>query len=301
MRRALRPGLSRFRRGAIATCRHGSSRQSRSMRCGAQQFRYAHVFNDLPVARQGRIIAPAARRRRTGAWRATSTNAGAIFNLFCPAGPHPDAVQIHLFAWMGRGFVPPVPRLFQGSTHVSLLICGGCPAETSVNDIQLPISVDDDQRPRMAGALSDVHRPELAGVERRCVLPRRGGAGARTRQQTPDLDRPGVDLDRQADVLTGADESADVSAFLSPAPTGSSARTSSSTWSPQCGRVRALAQYNSFNDWGWLEGLPLPCRRRRGHRRHSGCALLPRAAEGHRRRVSSRGADPDPVFLSRAG
>jgi NAD dependent epimerase/dehydratase len=22
-----------------------------------------------------------------------------------------------------------------------------------------------------------------------------------------------------------------------------------------CGRVRALAQYNSFNDWGWLEGL----------------------------------------------
>ena len=25
---------------------------------------------------------------------------------------------------------------------------------------------------------------------------------------------------------------------------------------PICGRVRALAQYNSFNDWGWLEGLP---------------------------------------------
>jgi len=25
---------------------------------------------------------------------------------------------------------------------------------------------------------------------------------------------------------------------------------------PACGRVRALAQYNSFNDWGWLEGLP---------------------------------------------
>ena len=25
---------------------------------------------------------------------------------------------------------------------------------------------------------------------------------------------------------------------------------------PQCGSVRALAQYNSFNDWGWLEGLP---------------------------------------------
>jgi len=24
----------------------------------------------------------------------------------------------------------------------------------------------------------------------------------------------------------------------------------------ECGRVRALAQYNSFNDWGWLEGLP---------------------------------------------
>jgi len=25
---------------------------------------------------------------------------------------------------------------------------------------------------------------------------------------------------------------------------------------PVCGRVRALAQYNSFNHWGWLEGLP---------------------------------------------
>jgi len=25
---------------------------------------------------------------------------------------------------------------------------------------------------------------------------------------------------------------------------------------PACGRIRALAQYNSFNDWGWLEGLP---------------------------------------------
>ena len=25
---------------------------------------------------------------------------------------------------------------------------------------------------------------------------------------------------------------------------------------PRCGRVRALAEYNSFNDWGWLEGLP---------------------------------------------
>jgi NAD dependent epimerase/dehydratase len=24
---------------------------------------------------------------------------------------------------------------------------------------------------------------------------------------------------------------------------------------PECARVRALAQYNSFNDWGWLEGL----------------------------------------------
>ena len=25
---------------------------------------------------------------------------------------------------------------------------------------------------------------------------------------------------------------------------------------PRCGHVRALAEYNSFNDWGWLEGLP---------------------------------------------
>jgi NAD dependent epimerase/dehydratase len=25
---------------------------------------------------------------------------------------------------------------------------------------------------------------------------------------------------------------------------------------PRCGGVRALAEYNSFNDWGWLEGLP---------------------------------------------
>src|ERR1700682_957115 len=25
---------------------------------------------------------------------------------------------------------------------------------------------------------------------------------------------------------------------------------------PESARVRALAQYNSFNDWGWLESLP---------------------------------------------
>ena len=24
----------------------------------------------------------------------------------------------------------------------------------------------------------------------------------------------------------------------------------------ECGRVRALVQYNSFNDWGWLEEVP---------------------------------------------
>jgi hypothetical protein len=57
-------------------------------------------------------------------------------DLFRPQLLARTASQIHVIAWMGRGFVPPVPRLFQGATHASLLVCGDCPERTSVNDIQ---------------------------------------------------------------------------------------------------------------------------------------------------------------------
>ena len=44
----------------------------------------------------------------------------------------------------------------------------------------------------------------------------------------------------------------------SPAPTASSARISPRCWSRDGAHVRALAHYNSFNDWGWLEDVAVP-------------------------------------------
>ncbi len=35
---------------------------------------------------------------------------------------------------MGSSFQPPVPRLYQGSTHALVLICGECPVTATLND-----------------------------------------------------------------------------------------------------------------------------------------------------------------------
>jgi hypothetical protein len=104
-----------------------------------QQFRYAHVFNGLSVARQGRLLA------RLHASTDPSVapmieEAHGDLNLFRPTVVVRTASQVHVIAWLGRGFVPPVPSLFQGSTHASVLICGGCPADVSVNDPQDGVS-----------------------------------------------------------------------------------------------------------------------------------------------------------------
>jgi hypothetical protein len=103
-----------------------------------QGFRYAHVFNDLPVTKQGRLIAQLQGSTDQSVARIIDERQG-DFERFAPQVLVRTPSEIHLFVWMGRAFVPPLPRLFQGSTHASLLICGGCPPTASVNDIQLPL------------------------------------------------------------------------------------------------------------------------------------------------------------------
>jgi hypothetical protein len=100
-----------------------------------QEFRYAHVFNDLPLGKQGRIIARLLASRDPSLARKLEPAEGDV-NLFRPDAVVRTGSQVHVIAWMGRGFVAPVPRLFQGATHASLLVCGDCPRETSVNDSQ---------------------------------------------------------------------------------------------------------------------------------------------------------------------
>jgi len=101
----------------------------------AWQFRYAHVFNDLPLTSQGRLIAQLQASTDESVARIIDERRGNL-ELFSPQVVVRMPSEIHLFAWMGRGFVPPFPRLFQGSTHASLLICGACPVSASINDIQ---------------------------------------------------------------------------------------------------------------------------------------------------------------------
>lgn len=99
-----------------------------------QGFRYAHVFNDLPIAKQGRLLAKLQASTDPAVTRVVDERAGDM-TLFAPQLLVRTPTQIHVFVWMGRGFVPPTPRLFQGSTHASLLICGGCPPTATVNDV----------------------------------------------------------------------------------------------------------------------------------------------------------------------
>ena len=101
----------------------------------AWQFRYAHVFNDLPLTTQGRLIAQLQASTDESVARIIDERRGNL-ELFFSQVVVRMPTEIHLFAWMGRGFVPPFPRLFQGSTHASLLICGACPLSASINDIQ---------------------------------------------------------------------------------------------------------------------------------------------------------------------
>jgi hypothetical protein len=103
-----------------------------------EEFRYAHLFNDLPVARQGRLVAQLQASADPNISHAIDERKG-DFELFAPQVLVRTQSQIHLFVWMGRGFVPPLPRLFQGSTHASLMICGSCAAAASINDVQLPM------------------------------------------------------------------------------------------------------------------------------------------------------------------
>jgi hypothetical protein len=100
-----------------------------------QQFRYAHLFNDLPVGRQGRLVAElqASADPSVARWRDEPLG---DFDRFRPEVIVRTATQVHLIAWMGAGFTPPVPRLFQGSTHSSLFICGRCPLTSTVNDVE---------------------------------------------------------------------------------------------------------------------------------------------------------------------
>ena len=99
-----------------------------------RQFRYAHFFNDLPLAKQGRLIAQLQASTDPSVTHVVDERSGNL-DLFAPQVVVRTDAEIHLFVWMGRGFIPPEPRLFQGSTHASLLICGDCPQSASINDL----------------------------------------------------------------------------------------------------------------------------------------------------------------------
>jgi hypothetical protein len=100
----------------------------------SQGFRYAHVFNDLPLTRQGRLIARLQASTDENVAHLIDERLGNA-DLFAPQVLVRMPTEIHVFVWMGRGFVPPTPRLFQGSTHASLFICAGCPPTASINDV----------------------------------------------------------------------------------------------------------------------------------------------------------------------
>jgi len=98
-----------------------------------QQFRYAHIFNDWPVARQGRVVARLAASSDPRIARVVDDRRGDA-GLFRPELVVRTATQLHLIAWMGSGFRAPVPPLYQGTTHSLFFICPECPPELRVND-----------------------------------------------------------------------------------------------------------------------------------------------------------------------
>jgi hypothetical protein len=99
----------------------------------AQEFRYAHVFNDLSVGQQGRLVAKLVGSTDRRVAHLQGERRGDL-TLFRPEVIVRTGTQVHLIAWMGNAFRPPVPRLFQGSTHALVLICGDCPANATVTD-----------------------------------------------------------------------------------------------------------------------------------------------------------------------
>jgi len=99
----------------------------------AQQFRYAHVFNDLPLTQQGRLVGRLTGSNDPRVARAIDLRRGDL-DLFRPEALVRTATQLHLIAWMGASFRPPVPQLYQGTTHAVFFICGECAPESTVDD-----------------------------------------------------------------------------------------------------------------------------------------------------------------------
>jgi hypothetical protein len=99
----------------------------------AQQFRYAHVFNDLPVVRQGRLVARLTASNDPRITRAIDLRRGDN-TLFRPEVLVRSATQLHLIAWMGNSFRAPIPPVFQGTTHSLFFICPQCAPEMGAND-----------------------------------------------------------------------------------------------------------------------------------------------------------------------
>jgi hypothetical protein len=97
------------------------------------QFRYAHVFNDLPVARQGRLVARLAASADGRVARIIDLQRGDL-DLFRPLVIVRSATQLHLIAWMGNTFRPPTVPFYQGRTDSLVFICGDCRPESTVND-----------------------------------------------------------------------------------------------------------------------------------------------------------------------
>lgn len=98
-----------------------------------QQFRYAHVFNDLSPARQGRLLAVLHASNDPTIARFVTEPHGDVA-LFRPELIVRTGAQLHLFAWMGATFHPPVPSFYQGSTNSLVLVCAGCPTGATVNE-----------------------------------------------------------------------------------------------------------------------------------------------------------------------
>ena len=97
-----------------------------------QEFRYAHVFNDLSVGQQGRLVARLHDSADPRVAHVVDERQGDA-SLFRPEVIVRTDSQVHLLAWMGRSFRPPVPRLYQGSTHALVFICGECPSDATLN------------------------------------------------------------------------------------------------------------------------------------------------------------------------
>jgi hypothetical protein len=98
-----------------------------------QEFRYAYLFNDMSVGQQGRLLARLHESTDPRVARLVGERHGDS-SLFRPEVLVRTDSQLHLIAWMGNSFQPPVPRLYQGSTHALILICGECPPTATLND-----------------------------------------------------------------------------------------------------------------------------------------------------------------------